>query len=519
MVARRALLSVSDKRGVESFAKGLHEAGFELYSTGGTARVLRKAKVEVADVSSLTGFPEILGGRVKTLHPKILGGVLAVGANPAHRRELEKLDIPSFGVVAVNLYPFEKEAFEKNAKAQDAIELIDIGGPTLIRAAAKNHGDVAVVVDPHDYPGVLDELRRGNEVTDATRLRLAVKAFAHTARYDAIIAHYFQTQLAGERFPEYLTIPFTRREQLRYGENHHQEAAFYDDPLHLFGREPGAARYRQLHGKPLSYNNLLDADAALEALKEFEDPTVVIVKHVTPSGIASAATLEEAWRDAYATDTNSPFGGVVACNRPVRSALAGELAKIFLELVLAPGFEPAALDVLRAKKSLRLLEIPGLDEAKATEGFTLTSITGGVLIQDRDVKPFDPGTWETVTTQKPTKDQLKALLFAARCVKHVKSNAVVFAKGTRTVGIGGGQTARVDASVIACHKARPENIRGSVMASEAFFPFRDAVDVAAENGVVAIVQPGGSIRDEEVIAAADEKGIAMVFSGHRSFRH
>ena len=491
--------------------------GFELVSTGGTAKELRAAGLGVTDVSSVTGFPEILDGRVKTLHPKIHGGILAMRSKKAHMSTLGEHDIQPIDVVAVNLYPFAEESGKKSLKVEEAMDLVDIGGPTLVRAAAKNHADVVVIVDPDDYPIVLAELAKG-KVAPSTRVTLASKAFSHTARYDAFVAHYFQAELLKEKFPWDLVIPFHRREVLRYGENHHQQAAFYNDPLGIFGREPGAATFKQLHGKPLSYNNILDMDAVTEALKEFDEPTVVIVKHVTPSGIASAKTLEQAWAEAYATDTYSPFGGVVAANRAVGPKLAEELTKVFLELVIAPAFEPKALDVLKAKKNLRLLEVPGLDRAKAAEGWTLTSITGGMLLQDRDVKPFDPKSWKTVTKKKPTKDQLHTMWFAARCVKHVKSNAVVFAKGTRTVGIGGGQTARVDASWIACHKGK-ENIRGSVMASEAFFPFRDAIDVAAENGVVAIVQPGGSIRDEDVIAAADEKGIAMVFSGHRSFRH
>jgi phosphoribosylaminoimidazolecarboxamide formyltransferase / IMP cyclohydrolase len=514
---RRALISVSDKRGLQTFGPGLVDLGFEVVSTGGTAKALRQAKVPVTEVADVTGFPEILDGRVKTLHPKILGGVLAVRSKKDHVATLAEHAIAPVDVVAVNLYPFIEETGRKPLKVDEAMELVDIGGPSLLRSAAKNHGDVLPVVDPDDYEAVLQELRKP-KVDDRFRVTLASKAFSHTARYDAFIAHYFQSQVIQEKFPWDLVIPFHRREVLRYGENHHQEAAFYDDPFGLFGREPGAATFRQLHGKPLSYNNLLDADAVVEAIKEFDEPTVVIVKHVTPSGIASAKSPEQAWADAYATDTYSPFGGVVAANRPVGPKLAQELTKVFLELIVAPAFEPKAIEVLRAKKNLRLLEVPRLGEAKAKEGFTLTSITGGMLLQDRDMKPFDLSTWRTVTKKKPTKDQFKTMLFAARCVKHVKSNAVVFAKGTRTVGIGGGQTARVDATWIACHKGK-ENIRGSVMASEAFFPFRDAVDVAAENGVVAIVQPGGSIRDDEVIAAADEKGLAMVLSGHRSFRH
>lgn len=514
----RALLSVSDKTGLVPFARGLTDLGFELLSTGGTSKELRTAGLAATDVSSVTGFPEILDGRVKTLHPKVFAGILAVREEPDHEAALLQHGIRPIDVVAVNLYPFERYAHDAHAGREEAMELIDIGGPSLVRAAAKNHPDVTVVVDPADYDLVVSELRQPDGVAAQTRLRLAAKAFAHTARYDAYIAHYFQSQLLGERFPEDLVIPFKRRESLRYGENHHQSAALYDDPLGLFGQEPSAATFRPLQGKPLSYNNLLDADAAVEALKEFDEPCVVIVKHVTPSGIACAPTLEEAWREAYATDTHSPYGGIVACNRPVGRALAVELKAVFLELVCAPAFEPGALEVLRERRNLRLLQIPDVDTAKAKGGFALTSITGGMLFQDRDTKPFEPTAWRTVTQRKPTPEELRTMLFAARCVKHVKSNAVVFARDTRTVGIGGGQTARVDAVWIAAYKGK-ENLRGSVMASEAFFPFRDAVDAAAKQGVGAVVQPGGSIRDPEVVAAADEHKMAMVFTGHRGFRH
>lgn len=517
MVSGRALLSVSDKTGLVPFAQRLAKLGYEIVSTGGTAKALRAARITVTDVSSVTGFPEILDGRVKTLHPAVFGGILAVRGNTAHEDTLREHRILPIDVVAVNLYPFDSKVVIGKTPHAEAVELIDVGGPSLIRAAAKNHMDVAVVVDPKDYDTVASELAKGRRLSEPTRSHLAAKAFAHTARYDAFIARYFQSRSNG-KFPEDLVLPFRRRELLRYGENHHQEAALYDDPLRLFGTEPGAGTFRQLHGKPLSYNNLLDADAALETLKEFNEATVVIVKHATPSGIACAKTLERAWRDAYATDTYSPFGGVVACNRPVDADLARHLSEVFLELVLAPSFRGDALDMLRKKKSLRLLEIPGLAASKALGGIGVRSITGALLVQDRDTLPFNPKDWKAVTKKKPTALQMKTLVFAAQCVKHVKSNAVVFAKGTRTVGIGGGQTARVDATWIAAHKGK-KNIRGSVLASEAFFPFRDAVDVAAQNGVVAIVQPGGSIRDEEVIAAANDHKIAMVLNGHRSFRH
>lgn len=518
MGKRCALLSVSDKTGIETLAKGLVEHDFEILSTGGTATALRRANIEVTQVSDLTGFPEIMDGRVKTLHPKVFAGILSVRNQSSHAAALDQHSIPRIDVVAVNLYPFEEQAYRSSAPIDDAMDLVDIGGPSLIRAAAKNHQDVVVLVDPSDYDPVLAQWAKAGAVDATFRKGLAAKAFAHTARYDAYICDYFHRFALGQDLPQALVLPLKRRQTLRYGENHHQRAAFYDDPLGMLGTEPGTAGHEQLHGKPLSYNNLLDADAALEALKEFDRPTVVIVKHVTPSGIASADNVAEAWEAAYATDTYSPFGGVVATNRPITKDAAHRLGKVFLELVAAPSFDADALDILQRKKNLRLLEIPGLEDAKAVNGYRIVSVTGGILVQERDTRAFDVSTWNIVTKRRPTRDEKESMLFAARCAKHVKSNSVVFAKGERTVGIGGGQTARVDASWIACHKGKA-NIRASVMASEAFFPFRDAVDVAAENGVVAIVQPGGSIRDQEVIEAADEHGIAMAFSGHRSFRH
>lgn len=513
-----ALLSVSDKTGLREFAADLQRLGFRLLATGGTQKELKAAGLAVQEVSDLTGFPEILDGRVKTLHPKVHGGILARRDQPAHRTQLAQHGIEPIDVVAVNLYPFEQVLGRDGVAVSEAIELIDVGGPALVRAAAKNHEFVTVVTRPSDYAAVIDELKKNQSVSEATRRRLAVQAFAHTARYDAFIARWLAVRFAPGGFPDDLVVPMRKRFGLRYGENHHQKAAYYDDPLRLLGMEPSVSTSRQLHGKELSYNNLLDGDTAVEALKEFDEPTVAIIKHATPSGIASAPKLATAWKHAYATDTYSPFGGVVAVNRPLDADVAGMLAEVFLELVIAPGFTPKALKLLQARKNLRLLEIPGLEKAQARGGWMLRSVTGGVMVQERDTLDFNPRDWKVVTKKPPSDEEVRSLVFAAQCVKHVRSNALVFAQGTRTVGIGGGQTARVDSAWIACFKGK-ENIRGSVMASEAFFPFRDAIDVAARNGVVAIVQPGGSIRDAEVIGAADEHGIAMMFSGHRSFRH
>ena len=513
----KALLSVSDKTGLTSFAKSLVAAGFDLVSTGGTHRELKAAGLKAQEVADLTSFPEILDGRVKTLHPKVHGGILARRDVASHRSQLQSHGIEPIDLVAVNLYPFS-QVLAKDLTLEDAIELIDIGGPTLVRAAAKNHDFVTVVTDPADYATVLAELTTEKTVKADTRRRLAVKAFAHTAAYDALISHWLGRTFGQGAFPPVFHLPLPKRMDLRYGENHHQKGAFYGDPFGLFGREPSVATARQLHGKELSYNNILDADTAIEAVKEFEEPSVAIIKHATPSGIASAANLLQAWTDAYATDTYSPFGGVVVVNRPLGADVARELSKVFLELVIAPSFEPAALDLLRTKKNLRLLEVPGLETSQAKDGLVVRSVTGGVLVQDRDVLDFNPARWRVVTKRQPTPEQIRSLVFAARCVKHVRSNALVFAHGTKTVGIGGGQTARVDSAMIAIYKGK-DNIKGSVVASEAFFPFRDAVDLMAQHGVTAIVQPGGSIRDDEVIAAADAYDMAMMFNNHRSFRH
>jgi phosphoribosylaminoimidazolecarboxamide formyltransferase / IMP cyclohydrolase len=513
----KALLSVSDKTGLAGFANGLLEAGYDLLSTGGTHRELAAAGVRVDEVADLTKFPEILDGRVKTLHPKVHGGILARRDLESHRSQLVSHGIEPIDIVAVNLYPFSK-VLAQDVSLADAIELIDVGGPTLVRAAAKNHDFVTVVTDPKDYDLVLKELAANKTVSEGLRRSLAVKAFAHTASYDALISQWLGRAFDGPKFPEALNLPLPKRMDLRYGENHHQKAAFYGDPLGLFGKEASVSTSRQLHGKELSYNNILDADTAIEAVKEFEDPSVVIIKHATPSGIASAPTLLQAWKDAYATDTYSPFGGVVVVNRPLPKDVAAELSKVFLELVIAPAFEPEALSLLRAKKNLRLLEVPGLEGSHAKSGLIVRSVTGGVLVQDRDTLDFNPANWKIVTKRQPTAEQVRSLVFAAKCVKHVRSNALVFAKGTKTVGIGGGQTARVDSAMIAIYKGK-DNIKGSVVASEAFFPFRDAVDLMAQNGVDAIVQPGGSIRDEEVIQAANEHNMTMMFNNHRSFRH
>lgn len=520
MKVTRALLSVSDKTGIVDFAHRLAAQGVELVSTGGTAGLLREHGLEVRDVSDLTGFPEMMDGRVKTMHPVVAGGVLALRDNAEHQASMEAHGIGAIDLVCVNLYPFEETA-AGDAELAELVEQVDIGGPSLLRAAAKNHRHVYVVTSTNQYDRVAGAVAGELPDTDDETLRreLALRAFQLTARYDAVIARVLSKRFGLTDYPEHLVFAYDRRDVLRYGENSHQRAAWYEKAGPRNVNEPSIVKAQQLHGRQLSYNNILDADLALESVKEFpERAACVIIKHATPCGIATAGDLHQAWTDALACDPYSPFGGVVAMNRRVTPDVAEELSKLFLEIVIAPGFDEGALERLQRKKNLRLLQVPGLDEPYYRSGTQIRSITGGLLVQDRDLKPYDTTQWKTVTKTEPTPEQTESMLFAARCVKAIRSNAVVFVQGTKTVGIGGGQTARVDSTFIATHKGA-ENIQGSVMASDAFFPFRDAVDVAAEHGVAAIVQPGGSIRDDEVIQAADEHGIAMVFSGQRSFRH
>ncbi len=515
MRSRLALVSVFDKTGLAPFAEALvRDHGFSFVSTGGTAKSLRDAGLPVQEVSDLTGFPEILDGRVKTLHPRIAGGILARRDDPAHVEALRTHDIPTIDMVVVNLYPFE-DTVASGAPERDVIEMIDIGGPSLIRAAAKNHEHVLVVTDPAQYDGVIADLNAEGGFSIDARERLAHEAFSLTARYDAIIDQYFRRKLLATDFPQFLTLSFEKIQELRYGENAHQRAAFYHGkPTH----EPCVVNAHQLHGKELSYNNILDTDTALEAVKEFPTPAAVIVKHATPCGIATGADLLDAYSRAYATDTVSPFGGIVALNRECDAVTAEALGDLFLEVVAAPLFSEEALAVLTRKKNVRLLEVPGLGERDRFGGLMYRSVVGGILVQDRDILDPDIEKWRTVTKALPTPEQLADMAFAFKCVRHVRSNSVVFAKDGATVAIGGGQTSRVDATWIATKKGA-ERIHGSVIASDAFFPFRDGVDVAVEAGVAAIVQPGGSVRDAEVIAAADEHGIPMVFTGQRSFKH
>jgi phosphoribosylaminoimidazolecarboxamide formyltransferase/IMP cyclohydrolase len=513
---KRALISVSDKTGIVEMAKGLEALGAEILSTGGTAKALRDAGVTVTDVAAYTGSPEILDGRVKTLHPKIHGGLLGRRSDPAHVEQMQRHNIGPIDVVVVNLYPFEATISKPHCTFDEAIENIDIGGPSMLRSAAKNHVDVLVVVDPADYGRVLDALK-GNTVTNAMRRELAMKVFQHTARYDSLIAGYLEKQVQGGevKFPKVLSLQFELMETLRYGENPHQQGAFYRE---LMRNEPSVARATILHGKAMSYNNFLDANSALELAKEFDECAVAIIKHNNPCGAALGGTPVEAYVKARETDPVSAFGGVIAFNRPVDLATAKEITSTFVEVVIAPGFAEDALPELKRKKDLRLLDVGPLTKVKQ-EGYDLKKLVGGLIVQDRDLGVLvDLKSLKVPTARKPTEEEYAACAFAWKVCKHVKSNAIVYARPGQTVGIGAGQMSRVDSVKLAAMKAQMP-IKGCVMASDAFFPFRDGLDAAAQAGITAVIQPGGSIRDAEVIKAADEHGLAMIMTGMRHFRH
>jgi phosphoribosylaminoimidazolecarboxamide formyltransferase / IMP cyclohydrolase len=504
---RRALVSCFDKTGVAEFGQALHDLGVQLISTGSTAATLREASVPVTEVADLTGFPECLDGRVKTLHPRVHAGILADRNDPAHVAELTDLGIEAIDLVVVNLYPF-RETVSSGASDADIIEMIDIGGPTMVRAAAKNHGSVGVLVDPDDYERVLDELRAEQGLTSGLRRELASKAFQHTASYDAAVSAWFQGH---EGFPDQLSMALPRLASLRYGENPHQRAAFYAAPGSV-----GLAAAEQLHGKELSYNNLLDTDAAWGMAVDLDEPCVAIIKHTNPAGYAAADDLETAYARALEGDPVSAFGGIVAANRPIDVATARRITEVFTEVVVAPGFDRDALEVLRGKKNLRILQMP--DANRPRQGWQLRSIAGGLLVQDLDVgdEPYDE--WQIVSQAQPDDPMLADLRFAWLAGKHTRSNAIVLAKERQVVGVGAGQMSRVDSVRLAVERSGDRHA-GSVLASDAFFPFRDGPDAAAAAGVRALVQPGGSVRDDEVVAAADEHGLVMVFTGRRHFRH
>ena len=517
---KRALISVSDKGGLDDFAQALYqEFGVEIVSTGGTAGRLRDLGIPVTEVSDFTGYPELFEGRVKTLHPRIYGGLLAQRASEDHRRQMADNDIPGIDLVAVNLYPFEEVVADPEARLSEAIENIDIGGPAMLRAAAKGHDHVTVVVDREDYGRILREMRSsGGAVGEATRFGLARKAFEHTARYDAAIASYLggiREDGSREAFPATFHPSFEKAAEMRYGENPHQRGAFY--------REPGVsganvATASQLQGKELSFNNVADLDAAFEAVKEFADPACVIVKHANPCGAAETGDLLSAYRAAFECDPTSAFGGLIAFNRRLDDATARAiLDQQFLEGIIAPAYDGEALEVLKTKPNVRVLQTPELTLSSSSQ-WDYKRVNGGLLVQDRDGVLYDEGQLKAVTERAPTETEWKELLFAWRVVKHVRSNAIVYTRDRAALGIGAGQMSRVDSSRIAAQKARAP-LAGSVMASDAFFPFRDGLDAAVEVGCTAVIQPGGSIRDDEVIAAANEHDIAMVFTGMRHFRH
>jgi phosphoribosylaminoimidazolecarboxamide formyltransferase/IMP cyclohydrolase len=509
----RALISVSDKKGVLEFAKSLTQFGVEILSTGGTARTLREGGVEVKDVAEMTGFPEILDGRVKTLHPAIFGGILADRSKKAHLDELKKMGLPPIDLVVVNLYPFKEVISKPDAELAEVIENIDIGGVALIRAAAKNYQSVAVVVDNHRYDEVIQDMEKNDGAISAElRLELAKEAFEHTADYDETIHHF----LVGteETFPGLLSVHLEKVQDLRYGENPHQKAALY--------REIGAPKWtlvygEQLHGKEMSFNNFLDMDGAWLCLKEFAEPACIIVKHTNPCGAAVASNLMEAYEKALASDPVSAFGGIVAINRVVEEDLARKIAERFYEIVVAPAFTEESLEVLMQKKNVRLIYMKE-DERPRYYGYDFRRVEGGLLVQDYDLITERPEDFKVVTEKQPTQEELEDLFFVWRVARHVKSNAIILGRGGATVGVGAGQMSRIDAFWLAARKAG-DKAKGSVLASDAFFPFPDVVEAAAQEGITAIIQPGGALRDQESIDACNRHGIAMVFTGRRHFRH
>jgi phosphoribosylaminoimidazolecarboxamide formyltransferase/IMP cyclohydrolase len=519
---KQALLSVSDKSGIVEFAKSLSELGVSLLSTGGTAKLLADAGLPVTEVADYTGFPEMLDGRVKTLHPKIHGGILARRDLPEHMAALEQHSIPTIDLLVVNLYPFVQTVSKEECSLEDAIENIDIGGPTMLRSAAKNHRDVTVIVDPSDYATVLDEMRSAkNTVSYATNFKLATKVFAHTAQYDGAITNYL-TSLTDElqhksrnTYPSTFNLAFTKVQDLRYGENPHQSAAFYRDLTTPAG---ALANYEQLQGKELSYNNIADSDAAWECVKTFDVPACVIIKHANPCGVAIGADAHEAYSKAFQTDPTSAFGGIIAFNREVDEAAAQAVSKQFVEVLMAPSFSEAAKQIFAAKQNVRLLQI---DLGDGHNAFDLKRVGGGLLVQSLDSKNVQPHELRVVTKRHPTPKEMDDLMFAWRVAKYVKSNAIVFCGGGMTLGVGAGQMSRVDSVRLAVTKARElkHDLAGTVVGSDAFFPFPDGVEEAARAGATAIVQPGGSVRDADVIAAANRLGLAMMFTGVRHFRH
>ena len=519
---RTALISVSDKTGIIDLAKGLADLGIKIMSTGGTAKSIRENGIEVTEVSDYTGFPEIMNGRVKTLHPKIHGGLLAVRDNESHMKQIEDLGIGTIDLVVVNLYPFEKTISKENVSQEEAVENIDIGGPSMIRSAAKNFKHVAIVVNPERYDTLLGELKeQGGDLTYETRYELVTEAFKHTSQYDKIIFDYFNRDNK-EAYPDTLSIELHKKQDLRYGENPHQTAAFY---AYKGFNVPCISNAEQLHGKALSFNNILDTDVAIEIVKEFDTPSAVLIKHANPCGVACAENLKDAFAKAYSTDTVSAFGCILSLNRRVDEKTAEAITEPghFVEAIAAPGFDDKAIDILTTKrgwgKDLRLLKLDSLGDSSTKKGINdFRGVVGGLLVQDKDMNSGDKDQLKVVTKKAPTDDEIDELLFAWKVCKHAKSNAIIFTKDKMVIGVGAGQMSRVDSTNIAISKSGGRT-DGTVMASDAFFPFRDCIDIAAKAGITAIIQPGGSKKDQESIDAADEHGIAMVLTGERHFKH
>lgn len=508
----KALISVSDKTGIVDFAQSLVSLGYEIISSGGTCKLLQDNNIKATEVSEYTGFPECFEGRIKTLHPRIEGGILFKRNDASHQQSAKALGIESIDLVVCNLYPF-RETLNAGAEHDEIIENIDIGGPTMLRAAAKNYKDVSVIIAPTDYPEILKELKDNGKLSEDTNKKLAAKVFNHTAQYDAMIAGYFNTNL-GIKNPEHLTLTFDKVQDLRYGENPHQTAAFYKQTQNGVGLLTNA---EQLHGKELSYNNISDTNGGLETLKEFSEPTIVAVKHGTACGIGSAATIAEAYTKAYEADPVAIFGGIVLSNGEIDEAAATLMNQIFLEVVIAPSYAPKALEILTQKKNLRVLQLADIEKREKSASVAKT-ILGGLLLQDADLELYEEDTLEVVTDKKPSAKQMEDLIFAWKMVKHTKSNGIVLAKNKQSTGIGSGQVSRIGALEIAARQAG-EKAQGGVLASDAFFPFADSVTLAGEIGISAIIQPGGSIKDKDSIEAANKLGIAMVFTKQRHFKH
>ena len=516
----RALISVSDKTGIVELAKELTGLGVELMSTGGTYKKLKEEGIPAIEIAELTGFPECLDGRVKTLHPAVHAGLLAMRSNPEHMATLKELNIQPIDLVIVNLYPFKATILKEGVTRAEAVENIDIGGPTMLRAAAKNYQDVAVVVDPADYETLLKELKENGAVSLDTKFYFMQKVFQHTSNYDTMIASYLKKERQDMSFPETLTMTFEKVQEMRYGENSHQQAAFYKEIRNMKG---SLTQAEQLNGKELSYNNINDTNGALELLKEFEEPTVVACKHGNPCGVGSADSIYQAWRKAYESDKTSIFGGIVVANGTIEADMAADISEMFMEVVVAPEYTPDALDILCRKKNIRILRLADIKEKQPKDALDMKKVNGGIVVQTIDSELYREEDWKVVTKRKPTEKELEDLKFAWKVVKYVKSNGIAYAKDKQTVGIGPGQVNRIWATEQGIEHSRtqigPEAIQGAVMASDAFFPFDDCVEAAAKAGVTAIIQPGGAMRDADSIAKCDAYNIAMVFTGMRHFRH